>query len=92
LEDVCPQNIALKWHAEASSAIYATPLITDLFSDGRKDIVVPSFLHQLEVRHKAGACCLRLNFLVLPPPLLCWCERRAPKQMHSWFALFQGIV
>ncbi|KAL4443840.1 hypothetical protein ABPG75_011577 [Micractinium tetrahymenae] len=49
LEDVCPQNIALKWHAEASSAVYATPLITDLFSDGRKDVVVPSFLHNLEV-------------------------------------------
>ena len=49
LDDVCPQNLALKWHAEASSAIYATPLITDLFSDGRKDIVVPAFLHNLEV-------------------------------------------
>jgi len=49
LEDTCPQNIALKWHAEASSAVYSTPLITDLFSDGRKDIIVPSFLHNLEV-------------------------------------------
>lgn len=49
LEDVCPQDIALKWHAEASSAVYATPLITDLFSDGRKDVVVPAFLHALEV-------------------------------------------
>jgi hypothetical protein len=54
LEDVCPQDIALKWHAEASSAIYATPLITDLFSDGRKDVVVPSFLHQLEVGRAEG--------------------------------------
>ena len=52
-EDECPQNIALKWHAEAASAVYATPLITDLFSDGRKDIVVPAFLHNLEV----GCCC-----------------------------------
>lgn len=50
LEDSCPLHIALKWHAEASSAVYATPLITDLFSDGRKDVVVPSFLHNLEVR------------------------------------------
>ncbi len=56
LEDVCPQNIALRWHAEASSAVYATPLITDLFSDGRKDVVVPSFLHNLEVG--AGAVLL----------------------------------
>lgn len=56
LEDVCPQDIALKWHAEAASAIYATPLITDLFSDGRKDVVVPSFLHQLEVCLCVYAC------------------------------------
>ena len=34
---------------QASSSVYATPLITDLFSDGRKDIVVPSFVHYLEV-------------------------------------------
>jgi hypothetical protein len=37
---------------ELSSSIYATPLITDLFSDGRKDIVVSSFVHYLEV----GVC------------------------------------
>lgn len=49
LEDVCPQNIALKWHAEAGSGVYTTPLITDLFSDGKKDIVVPAFQHHLEV-------------------------------------------
>jgi hypothetical protein len=53
----CPQDIALKWHAEATSAIYATPLITDLFSDGRKDIVVPSFLHQLEVSGAQTCSC-----------------------------------
>lgn len=53
IEDTCPQNIAVKWHAEASSAIYATPLITDLFSDGTKNIVVPAFLHNLEVRPMA---------------------------------------
>lgn len=52
IEDVCPQNIALKWHAEAGSAVYATPLITDLFSDGKKDIVVPAFQHHLEVRRR----------------------------------------
>ena len=34
---------------EASSSIYSTPLITDLFSDGVKDIVINSFLHYLEV-------------------------------------------
>lgn len=31
--------------------MYATPLITDLYSDGRKDVIVPSFVHYLEVRH-----------------------------------------
>lgn len=60
LEDVCPQNIALKWHAEAGSGVYATPLITDLFSDGKKDIVVPAFQHHLEVGARgcwlAGVC------------------------------------
>jgi len=47
--DICPQNIALKWHSEMSSSVYATPLITDLYSDGFKDIIVPSFNHYLEV-------------------------------------------
>ena len=46
---VCPQNIALKWHAEMSSSVYATPLITDLYADGLKDIIVPSFSKQIEV-------------------------------------------
>lgn len=32
-----------------SSSIYATPLITDLYSDGHKDIIVPSFVHYLDV-------------------------------------------
>ncbi len=45
----CPQNVELKWMTEVSSSIYATPLITDLYSDGRKDIIVPSFVHYLEV-------------------------------------------
>lgn len=35
--------------AEATSSIYATPLITDLYADGYKDIIVPSFVHFLEV-------------------------------------------
>lgn len=54
---MCPQDIALKWHAEAGSGIYATPLITDLFSDGKKDIVVPAFQHHLEVRNGQVVCC-----------------------------------
>lgn len=34
---------------EVGSSIYATPLIHDLYSDGQKDIIVPSFVHYLEV-------------------------------------------
>lgn len=43
-------RLDLAWMAEASSSVYATPLITDLHSDGRRDIIVPSFVHYLEVR------------------------------------------
>jgi hypothetical protein len=45
----CEANLALKWMTEVSSSIYATPLITDLYSNGHKDIIVPSFVHRLEV-------------------------------------------
>lgn len=49
-EGMCPQNLELRWMSEVASSVYATPLITDLFSDGHKDIVVPSFVHHLDVR------------------------------------------
>ena len=57
LPGTCPQNVELKWMTEVSSSIYATPLITDLYSDGRKDIIVPSFVHYLEV--STNSCPLR---------------------------------
>jgi hypothetical protein len=38
---ICPLDIELKWMTEVSSSVYATPLITDLYADGRKDIIVP---------------------------------------------------
>ena len=44
----------LKWTAEASSSIYATPVITDLYSDAHKDIIVPSFVNQLEASKKVA--------------------------------------
>lgn len=53
-EGLCPQNLELAWMTEATSSIYATPLITDLFSDGAKDIIVPSFVHSVEVRYRGG--------------------------------------
>jgi hypothetical protein len=44
----CPGvNLAVRWHAEVGDAVYATPLITDLFSDGRKDVIVPGLRHAL---------------------------------------------
>ena len=50
-EGTCPQNLELRWMSEVASSVYATPLITDLYSDGHKDIVVPAFVHHLEVRY-----------------------------------------
>ena len=47
--DVCPANLRLRWQTEVSSSVYATPVVTDLFDDGHKEIVVPSFVHYLEV-------------------------------------------
>lgn len=35
--------------AETTSSVYATPIITDLYADGYKEIIVPSFVHHLEV-------------------------------------------
>ncbi|GAB2272986.1 Protein DEFTIVE IN EXINE FORMATION 1 [Dionaea muscipula] len=49
LNTQCPQNLELRWQTEVSSSIYATPLIADINSDGKLDIVVPSFVHYLEV-------------------------------------------
>ena len=48
-QDECPANLELRWMTEVTSSIYSTPIITDLFSDGHKEVVVPSFVHYLEV-------------------------------------------
>lgn len=53
----CPLNVALSWMTEVSASVYATPLITDLYSDGAKEIVVPSFVHYLEVRRPLPTGC-----------------------------------
>lgn len=45
----CGLDVAIKWHARVGSAVYATPLIADLYSDGLKDIIVPTFSHKIEV-------------------------------------------
>ncbi|KAM5560339.1 hypothetical protein ABKV19_021482 [Rosa sericea] len=49
LNTQCPAKLELRWQTEVSSSIYATPLISDINSDGKLEIVVPSFVHYLEV-------------------------------------------
>ncbi|KAI5561209.1 hypothetical protein BDE02_16G099000 [Populus trichocarpa] len=48
LNTQCPKNLELRWQTEVSSSVYATPLIADINSDGKLDVVVPSFVHYLE--------------------------------------------
>lgn len=50
----------MKWMTEVSSAVYATPLITDLFSDGHKEVIVPTFSNYLEVIVRRST----LNFII----------------------------
>ncbi|XP_010312300.1 protein DEFECTIVE IN EXINE FORMATION 1-like isoform X2 [Solanum lycopersicum] len=45
----CPQHLELRWQTEVSSSVYASPLIADINSDGKLEVVVPSFVHYLEV-------------------------------------------
>eukprot|EP00759_Apiculatamorpha_spiralis_P051666 PhF_6_TR538/c1_g1_i1/m.419 len=42
-------GLGISWVTELGSSVYATPTITDLFSDGRKEIIIPTFTHYLEV-------------------------------------------
>ncbi|KAJ8550977.1 hypothetical protein K7X08_000347 [Anisodus acutangulus] len=49
LNTQCPQHLELRWQAEVSSSVYASPLIADINSDGKLEVVVPSFVHYLEV-------------------------------------------
>ncbi|KAI3936031.1 hypothetical protein MKX01_021461 [Papaver californicum] len=49
LNTQCPKNLELRWKSEVSSSIYAAPLLSDINGDGKLDIVVPSFVHYLEV-------------------------------------------
>nr|CAB3492633.1 unnamed protein product [Digitaria exilis] len=49
LKTKCPKHVELRWQTEVSSSIFATPLIADINSDGKLEVVVPSFVHYLEV-------------------------------------------
>ncbi|XP_078427631.1 defective in exine formation protein (DEX1) [Wolffia australiana] len=49
LNSTCSRHVELRWQTEVSSSIYATPLIADINSDGKLEVVIPSFVHYLEV-------------------------------------------
>ncbi|CAA7389852.1 unnamed protein product [Spirodela intermedia] len=48
LNSKCPRHVELRWQTEVSSSVYATPLVADINSDGKLEVVVPSFVHYLE--------------------------------------------
>jgi hypothetical protein len=45
----CPSGASLRWVSEVAASVYATPLVADLFADGSTQVVVPTFVHYLEV-------------------------------------------
>ncbi|CAG9463133.1 unnamed protein product [Pedinophyceae sp. YPF-701] len=50
MSDRCDNpQLQLKWMTELSSSVYTTPLITDLFGDGTKDVVANTFVKYVEV-------------------------------------------
>lgn len=49
---VCPTeriDLSIRWHTDIASSIHSTPLVTDLFSDGHKDILVPGLKHSIRL-------------------------------------------
>lgn len=56
--EACPievMDLTIRWHSEITSSIHATPLITDFYNDGHKDILVPG-LKKLElISGRSGA-------------------------------------
>lgn len=48
INDKCDYDVHMVWSTQLGSSVYATPLITDLFSDGKRDIIVPTVTHYLE--------------------------------------------
>lgn len=44
----CDYEVHMSWSTQLGSSVYATPLITDLFSDGKRDVIVPTVTHYLE--------------------------------------------
>eukprot|EP00824_Muranothrix_gubernata_P001186 TRINITY_DN113_c1_g1_i3.p1 TRINITY_DN113_c1_g1~~TRINITY_DN113_c1_g1_i3.p1 ORF type:complete len:387 (-),score=113.32 TRINITY_DN113_c1_g1_i3:10-1170(-) len=44
----CAYDVDILWSVEAGASVYSTPIITDLYSDGTKDVVLASFNRFLE--------------------------------------------
>ena len=49
----CGLDLELAWMAEVPSSVYAAPVIHDLYSDGTKEVIVPGFVHFLDVMEGA---------------------------------------
>eukprot|EP00668_Euglena_longa_P003228 GGOE01003776.1.p1 GENE.GGOE01003776.1~~GGOE01003776.1.p1 ORF type:complete len:951 (+),score=255.61 GGOE01003776.1:33-2885(+) len=45
----CHHSIDVAWSMEVGSSVYSTPIITDLFGDGKKEVVLSTFVHYFEV-------------------------------------------
>ena len=45
----CQHNVRMLWQTEVGSSVFAPPMISDVFSDGKKEVVVPTYTHFLEV-------------------------------------------
>jgi hypothetical protein len=43
-----PLDVDVAWMSTVASSVHATPVIADLHSDARKEVVVPAFVHELE--------------------------------------------
>lgn len=70
----------MRWMTEVSSSVYSTPLITDLYSDGQKDIVIPGFVHYLEVGRKTSACQLGIQLNLVMHWALDIIKHKAPSE------------
>lgn len=56
--EACPTEVVdltIRWHAEVTSSVHATPLITDLYNDGHKDILVPGLKKLDLISGRSGA-------------------------------------
>ena len=89
----CAMDLELKWLSEASSSVYATPLIADLRGDGARQVLVPSFVHYLEALEGANGASAHVpgggwpayhQASVHASPIKCVRgQRKSPRQTHK---------